>query len=81
MREYEEMSKSELVNIIESRDDEVEDLQVIIKNQEVIISDITYDKEELEAELAWRLYGNEIKLYLQFLYSIDWDCPCLRDYK
>lgn len=51
MREYEEMSKSELVNIIERRDDEAEDLRVIIKNQEVIISDLTYDKEELEAEL------------------------------
>ena len=51
MREYEEMSRSELVNIIESRDDEAEDLRVIIRNQEVIISDLTYDKEELEAEL------------------------------
>ena len=51
MREYEEMSRSELVNIIESRDDEIEDLQVVIRNQEVIISDLTYDKEELEAEL------------------------------
>lgn len=51
MREYEEMSRGELVNIIESRDDEIEDLQVIIRNQEVIISDLTYDKEELEAEL------------------------------
>ena len=51
MREYEEMSRSELVNIIDSRDDEVEDLRVIIRNQEIIISDLTYDKEELEAEL------------------------------
>ena len=51
MREYEEMSRSELVNIIESRDDEVEDLRVVIRNQEVIISDLTYDKEELETEL------------------------------
>ena len=51
MREYEEMSKGELVNIIESKDDAVEDLQVIIRNQEVIISDLTDDKEELEAEL------------------------------
>ena len=51
LREYEEMSRSELVNIIESRDDEVEDLRVIIRNQEIIISDLTYDKEELEAEL------------------------------
>lgn len=51
MREYEEMSRSELVNIIEIRDDEVEDLRVIIRNQEVIISDLTYDKEELETEL------------------------------
>ena len=42
MREYEEMSRGELVNIIESRDDEVEDLRVIIRNQEVIISDLTY---------------------------------------
>ena len=45
------MSRGELVNIIESRDDEVEDLRVMIRNQEVIISDLTYDKEELEAEL------------------------------
>ena len=51
LREYEEMSRAELVNIIESRDDEVEDLRVVIRNQEVIISDLTYDKEELEAEL------------------------------
>lgn len=51
MREYEEMSKSELVNIIESRDDEMEDLWVVIRNQEVIISDLAYDKEELEVEL------------------------------